>query len=255
MDKALKARSSLGDSSGKDPNSNPQQTDDHGDTKRKQFESFLQMQRTQALSQFYNHILAGKTRTQAFLQVSEGVNRGKTYWPRRLREWVRDFEYYEILPTSALINHSRTRSILLDPDIQFAIQKYLRSCKWAMDPSKLQRFFKNELSKEDAEAYAVEISQSDMPTGVSAFLRELAPAIDTSLPEYWDNDAQKRRKTQAPVHQIPHLLLGYVDGFHMIETYISFPALYLPSIKHFVISNEHWTLWTDHAFIPALQDT
>lgn len=153
-----------------------------GGIKPRYFESYLQIQRTQALSEFYNLLLKEKTRMKASVQVSENKGRGKNYWLRFLRKWARNYEMHQILPTSGHLGYARARSILLEPDIQFAIQKYIRSCKWAMDPSKLQRFLKNEMSKEDAEAYAREISEAEMPIGVSTYLRELAPAFDKDIP-------------------------------------------------------------------------
>ena len=145
---------------------------------------FIQENCYQTPAELYTRIsssdLPGSDRVDSAQVYAMG--RGSSYWPRNLRKWARNFEVPGELPVSGLLGYSRTRSVLLDTDVQFSIQRYIRSCQWAVDPRKLQAFMKNEVKGDMEEEYAKRVSESEMPNGIAHYLQQVVPAIGETLP-------------------------------------------------------------------------
>lgn len=66
-------------------------------------------------------------------------------------------------------------------------------------------------------------------------------------------EAGKIKHTMRPIHQIPHLPFGNLVGFQEIEVYVLFPRLYQAGQKHWVITKEEYTTWTNRILFPAIQ--
>jgi hypothetical protein len=52
------------------------------------------------------------------------------------------------------------------------MREYLRSEKWAMDPTKLAAYSANTMAAATAEEYAREIAQREMPAGLAIYVKE-----------------------------------------------------------------------------------
>lgn len=73
--------------------------------------------------------------------------------------------------------------------------------------------------------------------------------------QFYNSESEQWQSKKVPVHHIPHLPFGRLGGLEAIEIYLIFPRLFHPSLKHWVITQEQWTLWTDHILTPAIYDT
>lgn len=154
----------------------------HGGTKPIYFQSKLQRTRTNHLLVFYNRLAKGEGTKSASKEAATAWSRSVSYYARQLRRWARVFEKTGQLPASMQGAHGKTLSLLDEPDIRIAMQTFLRSNKWAMDPGKLALFMKGDLPKIISDNYAREIANNEMPDGLARFLREdIFPKIGLSL--------------------------------------------------------------------------
>ncbi|EER22854.1 hypothetical protein CPC735_001700, partial [Coccidioides posadasii C735 delta SOWgp] len=76
--------------------------------------------------------------------------------------------------------------------------------------------------------------------------------LDPISVQWRDEQTERVRQSQRPVHQIPHLPFGRLVGFPEIEVYILFPRLFSPQRQHHIITEQEYALWTDKVFLPAL---
>lgn len=72
---------------------------------------------------------------------------------------------------------------------------------------------------------------------------------------FLDPEQERWRSTKQPVHRIPHIPLGRLQGLDGVEVYILFPQLFHPSRDHGLITKDEFTLWMDDIFLPALHQT
>lgn len=74
--------------------------------------------------------------------------------------------------------HVKVYSLLSDPVIAAELRAYVRSNKWAMDPSKLNQFTQNKLVPQAADKYLLHLVQDEMPRGLKKYMDlELFPRI------------------------------------------------------------------------------
>ncbi|KAJ5909249.1 hypothetical protein N7495_001931 [Penicillium taxi] len=71
--------------------------------------------------------------------------------------------------------------------------------------------------------------------------------------EWDDPESHRRHKVHRPIHQIPHLLFGNLEGDYRTEVYLIFPGLYSPRDK-WVITRDEYTTWTDKILLPAIKE-
>ena len=70
---------------------------------------------------------------------------------------------------------------------------------------------------------------------------------------FWlEPDSSTPRTRLKPVHQVPHLPFGRLEGFSPAEVYLLFPRLFNPSLEHYVIGKEEWRIWIDEIFLPSV---
>ncbi|KAJ3771087.1 hypothetical protein FB446DRAFT_765548 [Lentinula raphanica] len=94
-------------------------------------------------------------------------------WGSRLvQNWVHDWVSVRQLPQSNRGRHSKINSVLSDPTAREAIQTYLRSHKWAINPPKLEKLMKGEMLPVEAAEYCREIEHDEMPRGLKSFIEE-----------------------------------------------------------------------------------
>ena len=73
------------------------------------------------------------------------------------------------------------------------------------------------------------------------------------LPVRWvDGRTGRLRRSQRPVHQVPHLPFGRLAGFAEVEVYLLFPGLFNGERQKWVITKDEYELWTDRIFLPAV---
>lgn len=89
---------------------------------------------------------------------------------RQVREWVRDWIKHCELPESNRGRHIKVFTLLSDPAVCAELQSYVRLNKWAMNPAKLAAFTRDELIPTEAEKYAHQIIDKEMPVGLKKYL-------------------------------------------------------------------------------------
>ncbi|KAJ7708564.1 hypothetical protein B0H14DRAFT_2646573 [Mycena olivaceomarginata] len=100
-------------------------------------------------------------------------------WGGRLvRTWVRYWIKHRQLPVSARGKHGKVFSLLDDPNICAELRSFVRSNKWAMDPTKLAEFSKANLVSAAADKYLRHIIDTEMPVGLKKYMDvELFPRL------------------------------------------------------------------------------
>ena len=150
---------------------------DHGEKKfgrKNEWENRLQQKRANALLSFYNFLLepgtARTTRTEAGKLASRSMGRAQGWGGRSIRQWARRFEFDQTLPTSKRGAHSKTYSLLNEPEIAAAMRQYLRTNKWAMSPKLLEEYSRGTMAKAAAEKYARHVVNNEMPKGLAKYI-------------------------------------------------------------------------------------
>jgi len=97
---------------------------------------------------------------------------------RQVRSWTRAWIRTRELPKSLQGKHAKVYSLLSDPTVAAELRAYVRSNKWAMDPSKLAQFTSNKLVLTAADQYLRHIIREEMPRGLKKYMElELFPRI------------------------------------------------------------------------------
>ncbi|KDQ25265.1 hypothetical protein PLEOSDRAFT_1077894 [Pleurotus ostreatus PC15] len=83
------------------------------------------------------------------------------------------------VPTSDRGCHKKSFSLLSDPAICAELRSYVRSEKWAINPSKLAEFSQNRMVPAVADKYLRQVVDEEMPRGLKKYLElELFPRIN-----------------------------------------------------------------------------
>ncbi|KAI0030465.1 hypothetical protein K488DRAFT_79611 [Vararia minispora EC-137] len=102
--------------------------------------------------------------------VAEAHQFSPSWGARLVRRWTQQWIQTRALPESNRGWHEKISSILSDPAVRAAISTYLRSHKWCSDPTRLQKLLKNELTPDEAGAYAQKLVSDEMPRGLKQYL-------------------------------------------------------------------------------------
>ncbi|TFL05134.1 hypothetical protein BDV98DRAFT_501471, partial [Pterulicium gracile] len=92
---------------------------------------------------------------------------------RSVRSWTQKYIKDRGLPSSRRGCHTKVSNVLDDPTVWAIIRSYLRSNKWSINPVKLRNFVNNELASKEAEAYAKEVMEVEMPTGLRQYIQDV----------------------------------------------------------------------------------
>lgn len=76
--------------------------------------------------------------------------------------------------------------------------------------------------------------------------------IDTEVYHTGDDPEQPARVSTAMLRDVPHFLLGRVEGAHDITIYVLFPHLVTVREKLVSLTKEQLTRWMDQIFLPAV---
>lgn len=67
-----------------------------------------------------------------------------------------------------------------------------------------------------------------------------------------DDPEQLTRSSMAMLRDVPHFMLGRVEGYHDITIHILFPHLQAGGEKFVSLTREQHTRWLDRVFLPAV---
>ena len=89
---------------------------------------------------------------------------------RAVRRWTQVYVESRKLPVLCQGRHAKVYSLLSDPEIAVELRAYIRSNKWAMDPTKLNKFTQNKLVPEVADKYVHHLVEEEMPRGLKKYM-------------------------------------------------------------------------------------
>src|SRR6202040_3538231 len=139
----------------------------------------LQSYRARAIQSHLHMVVnRGRRGIDASEIAAESHGFAKKWGGRLVREWVRDWMKHRKLPESNRGQNLKVFTLLSDPAVCEELRTYIRSNKWSMNPAKLAAFTRNELIPNEAEKYARQIVDKEMPQGLKKYLEvELFPRI------------------------------------------------------------------------------
>jgi len=120
----------------------------------------------------------GRPFTDASEMAAESNGFAQKWGGRQIRSWTKVWIWMRDLPKSLQGRHVKVYSLLSDPTVAAELRAYVRSNKWAMDPSKLALFTSNKLVSTAADQYLHHIVREEMPRGLKKYLElELFPRV------------------------------------------------------------------------------
>ena len=143
----------------------------------------LQAYRARAIKS-YLHMVVHNRRNgiDASQRAAESQGFAAKWGGRLVRSWVQKWVKDRVLPSSSKGRHGKSFSLLNDPAIRAELRSYVRTNKWAMNPSKLAEFSKKKMVPAAAEKYLQHIVDVEMPQGLKNYMElELFPRIQLKV--------------------------------------------------------------------------
>ncbi|KAE9384236.1 hypothetical protein BT96DRAFT_842544, partial [Gymnopus androsaceus JB14] len=126
------------------------------------------------------HMMVHNSRGAMYASERAAESQGfSTVWGGRMvHMWVQKWIADRTLPGSMRGCHAKVFSFLEDPTIRAELRSYLRTNKWAMDPTKLCKYMKTNVITPEAQKYIQGVVNTEMPKGLIKYLEtELFPCI------------------------------------------------------------------------------
>ena len=108
----------------------------------------------------------GRRSVEASEIAAESHGFARDWGGRQVREWVQDWIKHRELPESNRGRHVKVFTLLSDPAVCAELRSYVRLNKWALNLAKLAAFTRDELIPAEAEKYARQIVDKEMPAGL-----------------------------------------------------------------------------------------
>jgi len=139
----------------------------------------LQAYRARAIKSYLHMVVHNRRKgIEASEMAAESQGFAAKWGGRLVRVWVQKWVKDRILPSSSKGNHGKSFSLLNDPAIRAELRSYVRTDKWAMNPSKLVEFSQNKMVPDAAKKYLQHIVDVEMPQGLKRYMEvELFPRI------------------------------------------------------------------------------
>lgn len=135
-----------------------------------------------AIRVYLQLVLKGVKGLPASKIAAQSSNLVKFQGSRAIRQWANHWIRTEDLPTSQRGCHIKVSSLLDDPEITAECRSYLRSNKWATNPRKFSEFVNQTMLPAEAEKYAKDIVDKEMPHGMKHYLElVLFPCIQLKV--------------------------------------------------------------------------
>jgi hypothetical protein len=174
----------------------------------------LQSYRVRAVQ---SHLLMLVKNGHRSIEASERAAESQGFAPkwggRNVRRWTRDWLKFGKLPASKQGCHSKVYSLLDDPQIKAELRTYVRSNKWAVDPSKLVDFTKGTLLPDVAKKFAENALNNEMPKGLKKYMElELFPRVHMKVGRGISLNSARRWLRKEGFKFISHQKGLYFDG-------------------------------------------
>ena len=110
---------------------------------------------------------------EASQAAAVGAMMARGWGGRQVRRWMHTWVKQRELLQSKRGTHAKTYSLVSDPIVRAELRSYMRSEKWAINPTKLQGFLQQELPFAEAETYAQQILSDELPQGLKAHFKSV----------------------------------------------------------------------------------
>jgi hypothetical protein len=139
------------------------------------------------------------------------------------------------LPTSRKGMHNKVYSLLDDPIIKAELHAFVRSNKWAMNPSKLQEFSQGTMIPSAADPYLRHLVNEEMPKGLKRYMElELFPRIQLKVAKGISLATARRWLKNEGFRYIAYNKGLYFDGHDRPDVVKYRQEVFLPAMKeHF----------------------
>jgi hypothetical protein len=195
----------------------------------------LQSRRTYAIASHLKMVVQnGRKWTDASERSAESHGFAAKWGGRQLRGWSRKWIETRELPKSLKGRHAKVYSLLSDPAVAAELRAYVRSNKWAMNPTKLAEFSQKQLVGTAADKYLRHIIGEEMPRGLKRYMEiELFPRIHLKVGRGISLSTARRWLHLEGFRYISHKKGLYFDGHDRPDVLAYRQNYFLPTMKSF----------------------
>jgi hypothetical protein len=131
----------------------------------------LQSYRARAIQSYLWMVVHNKHNGMTASKIAAESQEFAANWgSRTVRKWVRHWVNDRALPISARGHHTKSFSLISDPTICAELRLFVRSNKWAMDPTKLVEFSQQKMVPNATKKYLEKIITDEMPRGLKRYM-------------------------------------------------------------------------------------
>ncbi|KAF8147998.1 hypothetical protein B0H34DRAFT_758877 [Crassisporium funariophilum] len=193
----------------------------------------LQAYRTRAIQSYLHMVVKnGRKGMDASERAAEAQGFSAKWGARLVRQWVKRWLNSRTLPESKRGQHVKSFSLLEDPAICAELRSFVRSNKWAMNPSKLVEFSQKTMIPTAAKQYLRHIVDQEMPRGLKKYLEvELFPRIQHSVTKGVSIETARHFLRKEGFRYVEHKKGLYYDGHERPDVVEYRQNVFLPQMK------------------------
>ncbi|KAF9642133.1 hypothetical protein BDM02DRAFT_3106013 [Thelephora ganbajun] len=221
----------------------------------------LQAHRARAIHS-YLHMLVRNDRQkiEASERAAEAQGFATQWGGRQVRSWAELWIKDRKLPKSRRGKHIKLFTLLEDPDIHAELRSYIRSNKWAVDPTKLTHFSAKKMLPKVAEAYGANLMKKEIPVGLKKYLKlELFPRIHMKVARGVSLSTAPQAnngKKMSWVHEKEHALKkkGAGRGIHQSDVICSTMGWLKSASQSLEYGKNYEGYWNGELFVKQLKE-
>lgn len=155
----------------------------------------------------------GRLSIEASERAAESNGFAAKWGGRKVRRWTHQWVNERVLPMSCQGQHKKVYSLLDDPAIKAELRTYVRTNKWAMNPTKVGQFTENKLLPAAADKYLRHLVNDEMPRGLKKYMElQLFPRIQLKVGKGISLTTARRWLRNEGFRYISHQKGLYFDG-------------------------------------------
>lgn len=193
----------------------------------------LQAYRARAIQSYLHMVVKnGRKGIDASERASEVQGFSPKWGGRLVRQWVKRWLESRTLPESKRGQHIKSFSLLEDPTIRAELRSFVRSNKWAMNPSKLVEFSQKTMIPAAAKEYLRHIVDKEMPRGLKKYMEvELLPRIQHSVKKGVSIETARQFLQKEGFRYVEHKKGLYYDGHERPDVVEYRQNVFLPQMQ------------------------
>jgi hypothetical protein len=195
----------------------------------------LQARRAQAIQVYLFMVLKNKRKgVDASERAAEAQGFAAEWGGRLVRNWVRKWVDSQMLPKSKRGRHVKSFSLLEDPAIRAELRSFLRSNKWAINPSKVVEFSQQKMIPAAADKYLRKLIDDEMPRGLKQYIEvELFPQVNQKVGKGVSLKAAQKFLRKEGFRYVEHKKGLYYDGHERPDVVEYRQKEFLPQMEAF----------------------